>query len=375
MVPNAVLAVYDTVTQPARWKSALDLLAIEIGAVGGGLYVRRTDDRPYDFLSMSSAYDGLAMDEYMQRYAPLETPQWDFLGRQFPLTLVLDDEAGIPREVLDGRADYVVNRQWVGVRRRVAFRLNDIPAWYDAAIFGFGLEHEDIPASSLNSLRPLLPHLAKAAEIGRSFALLRERYKAALAALDKVQVGIAVALPSGEIIVHNAEADRIFASADGIGLGRDGHVLLHAAAQQSSVRAAIARAGRTILCKANHPATLLRVARSSGHHPYLVEVTPLADTGGEIEPDLVGALVIIVDPDNVPPDSVQRAATVYGLTAAEAEVCDLLVRGASGPEIAERRSTTLETAKVQVGTIMAKTEARNRGDLIRTILRVMPPVG
>lgn len=375
MAQNALIAVYDTVTQPGRWKFALDTLAAEIGAVGGGLYIRRLDDRPYDFMSMSSRYDGLDIVEYMEKYAALETPQWEFLGRQPPLSLVLDDQAGIPREILDVRADYVINREWAGVRRRVAFRLNEIPAWYDAAIFGFGLEHENVPAPSLQALRPLLPHLAKAVEVGRSFALLRARYKAALTALDRVQVGIGIALPSGEIIVHNAEAARIFDGADGVCLGRDGHLLFRDPRQQEAVEKAICLAARTLSGEANRPATLARVTRPSGRHPFLLEVTPLADSSGEIERDLAGALVVLIDPDNVPPESVRRAAVVYGLTPAEIGVLEFLITGSSGPEITARRGTALETVKAQISTIMSKTRTRNRGDLIRTILRVMPPVG
>lgn len=374
MTANALLAIYDTVTQPDRWKSTLDTVARSIGAIGGGLYVRRFGDRPYDFLSMSSTYDRVGMEEYMAKYAHLEAPQWQYLGRQPPLRLVLDDQAGVPREILDARADYVVNREQAGVQRRVAFRMNDIPAWYDAAIFGFGLEHDDIPRASLQALRPLLPHLAKAVEVGRSFTLLRARYRAALAVLDHILVGIAIALPSGEFIVHNAEAARILDAADGVALGRNRRLLLANPGQQEAVEAAIRLAGRTLGGEAGRAATLARLPRRSGSHPYLLEVTPLADTGGELDRSLAGALVMLVDPDHVPPDSIRRAATVYDLTPAESGVLELLIGGSSGPEITERRGTAPETVKSQIAAVMAKTGARNRGDLIRRILRVMPPV-
>jgi DNA-binding CsgD family transcriptional regulator len=372
---TAQLAIYDTVTDPSRWKPTLDMLATTIGAVGAGLYMRRLDDRPYDFSAMSAAYDDVPLDDYMQRYAAFEAPQWEFLSRQPPLKLVLDDEAGVPRAVLDARPDYVVNRELIGIRRRVAFRLNEIPAWYDAAIFGFGLEIEDIPVRALDDLRLLLPHLAKAIEIGRAFATLRARYQAALAAIDRVHVGMGVALPSGEIIVHNSEMARILDCCDGMGLGRDHHLICRSPEQRRQIASAIHLAALTLRAEADRPSTLILIDRPSGRHPYLVEVTPLADKGGEVERNLAGALVVVIDPDNVPVPNVKRVAALFGLTPAETEICELLIQGATGPEIIERRGTSQQTVKAQIRAIKTKTRTHGRGDLIRTVLRTLPPVG
>lgn len=277
--------------------------------------------------------------------------------------------------MLDARPDYVFSRERYAIGRRVAFRLNAIPAWYDAAIFVFDAKRRDTPVASLTALRPLLPHLAKAVEIGRAFALLRARYKAALAALDRVQVGLAIALPSGEIVLRNAEAERIFSLADGIGLGRDGHLICREPERRQTIETAIAAAALTARGGPGHHEWLALVKRRSGAHPFLLDVAPLVDSGMEIDRDLVGALVTIIDPDRLPPTSARRFALLHGLTAAEAEVCKLLIEGASGPEIAERRGTAPGTAKAQVRRIMEKTGARSRGELIRMALRALPPVG
>jgi DNA-binding CsgD family transcriptional regulator len=320
-------------------------------------------------------YDPEAIQEYIARnLGALEAPQWNYLNSRPPLDLVLDDRAGIPREVLDVRADYVFNREKLGIGRRVALRLNAIPAWYDAAIFAFGVDHLDIPQAALDGLRPLLPHLAKAVEVGRAFAMLRARYQAALAALDRMGVGLAIALPSGELIVHNAEAARIFSRGDGLCRGRDGHLRCRRRDQLERIELAIREAAGTLRGIADRPEALEVVDRPSGLHAFLVEVTPLADSGGEIERCLAGALVTIIDPDNVQAISVRRFAALSRLTPAEAEVCELIVQGASGAEIAERRGTTPETAKTQIRAIMAKTGGRGRGDLIRLVLRTIPPV-
>lgn len=369
----AILAIYDTMTDSRRWCASLDVVAKTIGARGGGLYVRRLDDRPYDFAAMSAVYSQVALDEYLARYACYEETQWSYLNSRQPLELVLDDMAGVPRAELDVRPDYIFNREFIGIGRRVAMRLNSIPAWYDAAIFGFDALHSDIPQASIASLRLLLPHLAKAVEAGRTFAMLRARYQAALAALDHIHVGIGIALPSCEIIVRNAEADRIFALDDGLQLGRDGH-LSCPPDQRHRIERAIRGAAATLRGQGDFPEQFELVARPSGAHAFLIEVVPLSDRQGEIERALEGALVSIVDPDCIPPASVGRFAALHGLTAAEAAVCQMLIDGVALAEIAERRSTRYETVKSQSRAIIEKTGAASRASLVRRVLRTIPPV-
>jgi DNA-binding CsgD family transcriptional regulator len=372
---EALLPIYDAMTDASRWSGALGLVATSVGAVGGGLYTRRIDDRPYDFSAMSHPYTAATLAEYKaHRFDELEAHQWEYLSRRLPLEIICDDETGIPREELERREDYRFNRDRWGIGRRLGVRLNAIPSWYDAAVFVFGKDQSEVPALSYRALRPLLPHLAKAVEVGRAFAMLRERYRAALSVLDHVMVGLAVALPSGELIVHNAEARRIFSQADGLALGRDGRLICREPDLRRGIDFAIARAAGTLRGIADCPESLHLVPRPSGAHAYLLEIAPLADQGGEIEPGLEGALVTIVDPDNVPPTSVRRFAELHGLTPAEAEVCALLVEGATRDEIAERRGTTPETAKQQIKSLMRKCDAHQRGQLIRLIFRTLPPV-
>lgn len=371
----ALLPIYDTMTDGSRWTRTLDIVAASVGAVGSGLYTRRMDDRPYDFSAMSARYTPATLAEYKSlRYDELEAVQWEYLSRQLPLRLIHDDETGIPREVLDARDDYRFNRDRWGIGRRLGARLNAIPAWYDAAVFVFGTGQVEVPPLSIQVLRPLLPHLAKSVEAGRAFALLRERYHAALTALDHVLVGLAVALPSGELIVRNAEAERILSERDGLSLGRDGRLTCRDPDQRREIDFAIHQVAATLRGAANCPESLHLIERRSGAHAYLVEVVPLADRDGEVESALEGALITIVDPDNVPPTSVTRFAQLHRLTPAETEVCALLVNGATRDEIADHRGTSPETTKQQIKSLMRKCDARQRGQLIRLIFRTLPAV-
>ena len=55
-------------------------------------------------------------------------------------------------------------------------------------------------------------------------------------------------------------------------------------------------------------------------------------------------------------------------------MCRFLIEGKSLEHIAEARSTTPVTAKNQVAAILDKTGVNRRAELIRLVVRVLPPV-
>lgn len=59
----------------------------------------------------------------------------------------------------------------------------------------------------------------------------------------------------------------------------------------------------------------------------------------------------------------------YGLTVRELEVLDLLVQGASNPQIAEQLSISRSTAAAHVSSILAKLQVSNRAEAISLAIR------
>ena len=148
-----------------------------------------------------------------------------------------------------------------------------------------------------------------------------------LSALDRFGFGVAIALPSGEVIVANAEARRILEEADAIRQRPDGRLECAGADATARLSAAIAGASRTATGEGDLLEAPLRLERRSDADPVLLDVAPLRDGGGEIEPGLTGAVVYLMDMARPPPFDVARFARLHGLTEAEAEVCALLIEG------------------------------------------------
>ena len=71
---------------------------------------------------------------------------------------------------------------------------------------------------------------------------------------------------------------------------------------------------------------------------------------------------------------IDRFAALYRLTPAEAEVCKMILHGMETQDIADMRATSPITAKNQITAILAKAGVNRRSDLIRLIIRILPPV-
>lgn len=374
----ALAPIYDAAVDHSQWQKALDAAVPAFAATAATLTAVERGGNPYNIQALGGAYKPLIptgeIDYFVKHLSHLEAEQWEALTHQQARRLVLDDVMA-DADTLDARDDYRYLREKAGVRRRVAVRLNENPAWYDALTIGYDANLSAIPRAYLTRIETLLPHLAKAVEMGRAFAQLRARYSAVLAVLDRVHVGLAIATARGEVIVANSEADRILGLADGVSLSRDKHIVCRDPDQTEMLRAFICEAAQTAGGEANKPEGLIAVPRRSGAHPFLIEVAPLSDSMGEVDFGLVGALITLIDPGKTPDLDIQKFGGLHGLTRAETSVCGYMVAGLTGPGIAEHRGTSPETVKEQMRAILAKTGVARRSDLIRLVVRTLPPIG
>jgi len=82
----------------------------------------------------------------------------------------------------------------------------------------------------------------------------------------------------------------------------------------------------------------------------------------------IAALVFISDPAKVPLSRSSVLRTLYGLTPAEGRVADMLLQGTEIPEAAARLGITLETCRLHVKRILAKTGASRQAELVRLMV-------
>ena len=376
-ISDLLLHAYGSVLDARRWPGLLDRLVTALDGRGAVLVVQERGLPFEGFDAASRLYrEELAgpFAHYREALAHHEAADWAKLTERAPGETYFDTELGLCVDELDARPHYRYAAEHFGTGRRIAFRLNHTRGWFDAVAVAYHRDLPVVPDAAAQTIAAVAPHLGRAVELTRAFNLLRQRYAAVLSALDRFSFGVAIALPSGEVIVANAEARRILEEADAIRQRPDGRLECAGTDEPARLFEAIAGASRTAAGEGHLLEAPLRLERRSGADPVLLDVAPLRDGGGEIEPGLSGAVVYLMDMARPPPFDVARFARLHGLTGAEAEVCALLIEGDGAPVIAEKRATSVHTARDQAKAVLLKTGCASRGQLFRLLAKTLPPV-
>jgi DNA-binding CsgD family transcriptional regulator len=366
--------IYDAAMQGDRWQKALDGLSEVLGARGTILMAYDLVETPFQMNSWSSLYTVEELREYSARFSHYEAEIAAYTRHIPPRQLGRDIDIWPEIEHDASRDDLIYLRDRFGIYHRSGAKLNVHGAWKDFITVQVGREWKDVPPSFERTLDLAIPHLAKAVEIGRTFSLLYARYRAVLAALDNIGVGMCIATGNGWIAVSNEEARRIFSAGNGLSVAKDGRLMARDEDITRQIRQGIELVALTASGAGNIDEITISCPRLSGGTPFLIEICPLRDSGSDLEAHFAGSLICIIDPDQASEISTIGMAKIYGLSFAETAVCDALIRGRTGAEIAEMRNVSTETVRSQVRAIYTKANVSSRIELIRLALLVNPPI-
>ncbi len=178
--------------------------------------------------------------------------------------------------------------------------------------------------------------------------------------LDACPVGIIVLDPKGTMIRHNAAAEQMAETDDGIRLTDRGPRLTRPSDDRTLQRII------TTALK-NRSGGAMAATRPSGKRPYAVQVTPLSSL-------MRAALWIeIHDPDAKPPLPAAALQDVYSLSQSEAALAQCLAAGDDLKAAADKLGIRYSTARTQLTGIFRKTQTRRQGELIRLLLGLQSP--
>ena len=347
---DTIRRICEAALDPGAWQAVLDAVAEGSGATGAGLFIEDSTTHELDLAAASSIFTPELLREHADSYRRLRCFP---AGRLFP-------EA----EILDGVLD----------SHRAAGRLHHQRIWLDVLAAQYRDQRTPLTARQLEQASLFLPHLAKTVELSRIFMVLRSRFQAVLAALDRYRVGVFVLTADMQVVLRNREADRILDRKDGLSLDAHRGLQAREPEQTNRLRLAVRHAADTALAREDLPETHLTVTRRAHSDPLLVQVCPLRDPGTELRPRFGGALVLVVDPADASGVSTRGMESLFQLTAAEADICRLLVLGHATEEIADIRRAAVETVRGQIKTVLRKTGTANRSQLVRLALTVNLPI-
>jgi DNA-binding CsgD family transcriptional regulator/PAS domain-containing protein len=216
----------------------------------------------------------------------------------------------------------------------------------------------------------LIPFVRQAIRISEHLARIDVEKARALEALDGIPFGILLATGGARVVQANATARRAIDLSDGLVLRRD-VLRLHDQREESrlhdAIRKAVARAvhGRPQTCEA------VAISRPSGKEPLSAIVTTLWGNHlkfGLSRLDEPLATVFLSIPEQsreAPAELLQR---LFGLTGAQARLCEQLVSGATLEQAAQRLQISIDTARVHLKRVFANVGVHRQSDLVAKVL-------
>ena len=247
-------------------------------------------------------------------------------------------------------------------------------AWVDYLMFAHADAQFGDPEKVRRRVSRLVPHIAVASEVRRAFRLLEHRYRAIFAALNFLRYGVGIILDNGELMLANDTLQAVLQARDGLSLSPNRQVRAVESDADTDLQAAV---GSTLMAT-KQPGTLRRtivIPRRSGADPYILDLAPFNDgLQGELNVEVRGALIFLVDPEQASSLSHQGLSAAFGLTPTEGEICRHVLDGYSNRDIADARRVTLPTVKTQVSAIFEKTRVTDRAGLVRLASKVSPPL-
>jgi len=237
-------------------------------------------------------------------------------------------------------------------------------------------------ANAPRILRILKPHLQRALHLHAQFGTLKAQslgWQAALEAFDHAVLGLD---KHGKVVLFNRHAEAMAASGNGIKLvhGRlratepscDTRLQKMIATTLGAAEAddSLSSGGSILLERPEQPERPERQPQST---PLRLTATPfhVPHIPGSPARHPIAALLFISDPVKAPLSRAAGLQSLYGLTPAEGRVADLLLQGLETAEAAARLGITLETARLYVKRILAKTGVPRQAELIR-LMASMP---
>lgn len=180
----------------------------------------------------------------------------------------------------------------------------------------------------------------------------------ALGALDRLAHGVALVAPGGRVLFLNGVAENIVGGRDGLTIG-PGRVLRAArTAEDAALQHLISQAVPGCLA----------VSRPSGARSYAVQAVPLGSALRPADRAPAPAMLMILDPEAGPEPRPATLQRLYGLTAAEARVALLTLRGAGLRPIAEELSISVSTVRIHLQRVFDKTGTHRQAALVRLLM-------
>lgn len=364
--PDLIDLIYDSVAETSRWSVFLEAFVRATNGKRGTLLLNTPENSGWRFV----CFYGWSEEDsqlYAARYAAIDP--WRVGAEQSAEGEVRTSHQLCSQEELEESRAY---REFYGPRGcdcgfggvflRVGSTQSAISMQRAKNEQGLCGERE------LSILRPLMPHLRRAALLHGEVASLRAQLATFTGHLDRYPHAFFLTDSETRVLYANAAAREIAALEDGLKI-EDGRIRLMTTKHSAALREALGdvAAGRGL------PVRRMDAPRRPPRSPYRLLVMNVPGSSalplGVAQP---AATILVIDNDTGAEPDLTILREVFALTTAEARITAKLAVGRSVEETAMDLGITVETARTHVRRVLSKTTTGRQGELISLVLRMAP---
>lgn len=367
---SIILDIYDTIIDQHRWSHTLDKIARAVGGRGCIVFELTESHSTTPALRashFSAAYDPELISGYINGFSHPELAEQsailNLLTREDEIEVF--GEEHLPSAA--GGAEQGANVQALaafGIHHRAAAFLNKDNRTRDRFAIQFSRRHGPLAQTDRKILNEILPHVAKALELGRVFSKIQGSAGALADAINRLRIGICLIRANRQVVCENNEFRRQREEAGVFFQNRKGQLEMRDAASQNWFYNMTSEAHRHGQFGARPRKEALGGLRSDSGK-LAVEIAPLTSANAFGERQLDGYIVYSLDTARKLSLDLGLLSKVLTLTQSEADLVGFMAEGLTNREISQRRDRSIETVNSQVKSLLSKTDCANRTQLIR----------
>lgn len=377
---TTLLKIYDAAYAPRAWTEAMDGCKAHTSALYSVFHAQPIQ-QDLEFTTQGGCSDSVALipvvKEYNEKFGHPGNTGYDDVGVRY-MNNAVAGEPVLDTDIWDldwltKRPELIHNRE-NGFFRKMYVNLSSDPLMHSVVFYLYPSNLSEIPTTDLTAVRFLGPHLYKALDIARWSDGLRRKYNAVLSVLDRFQVGVCLVDRRGHVVLQNTKAKTSMSESGSILIGRDGKLHAKDPDVTQEIAAAIKEVSKTALGESVTSSIEITMTDANKGQPVLLVASPLRDADMELERNLSGCLLTIIDGTVAENLRISAFAKAYGLTPTETGVAERLASGLTTPQIAEDMNVSPSTTETHLKSIFSKTRSNNRVNFIWRVAQFSPPI-
>lgn len=370
---DLVLDIYQTVSDPSHWPRVLDRICHKVRARGCIVFEWQKSKAAHKLTAplFSTSYDPVVLNDYIERNTILEIKDQGIFKKHL---IELDGINILHEDILYNSKDEYTKREnvkelneYYNIRYRTGSLLDKDNTDRSRFTLQFSKEHGPLDDERYKHLDRLLPHVAKALDVGRPIPKTSFENEGFLAIISQLNVGVCLLDQFGRVIIKNAEFERQAAEYQAFFTDRTDKLRLHANADHKQFARLLSGGHNHGQYGARPRKEAIIVPTGDRTEALCIEVVPLNKTDDIGSRPFNGALIISRDTSKPMAINLSLVQEIYGFSDTQTSLVDLISQGLTNAEIAERRERSVETVNSQVKSILGKSRAANRTQLVRLL--------